>query len=164
MDNPSQVQDLYLRLGIPKNATQEQIKQAYRQLALKYHPDRNLGNSDSAHENFIAVSEAFEVLSDETKRRRYDFSQVFVSYRTQQRHGVQPQTSHPFTSAFSFYDNLFRGFNEGDVFRDSSGTIIAVVRRKGFNSFQEKIEEEHKNILEDIISLCIRINPEDFFK
>ncbi|MCQ2212459.1 MAG: molecular chaperone DnaJ [Bacteroidaceae bacterium] len=63
--------DYYEVLGVEKNATDEQIKKAYRKLAVKYHPDRNPGDKD-AEEKFKEVAEAYDVLRDPQKRQRYD--------------------------------------------------------------------------------------------
>ncbi len=63
--------DYYKVLGVAKNASQEEIKKAYRKNALKYHPDRNQGNSE-AERKFKEISEAYDVLSDEKKRAVYD--------------------------------------------------------------------------------------------
>lgn len=63
--------DFYDVLGVPRSATPEEIKAAYRKLALKYHPDRNPGNQE-AEEKFKEAAEAYEVLSDEKKRKAYD--------------------------------------------------------------------------------------------
>jgi molecular chaperone DnaJ len=63
--------DYYEVLDIPKNASQEDIKKAYRKKALMYHPDRNQGNAE-AEKKFKEISEAYEVLSDENKRSIYD--------------------------------------------------------------------------------------------
>lgn len=63
--------DYYAVLGISKNATADEIKKAYRKNALKYHPDKNPGDP-AAEKQFKAVSEAYEVLSDEKKRQIYD--------------------------------------------------------------------------------------------
>jgi curved DNA-binding protein CbpA len=57
----------YSTLGVPKTATMEEIKTAYRKLALKYHPKNN-PNDEAAHAKFIAVNEAFNALSNEMKR------------------------------------------------------------------------------------------------
>lgn len=63
--------DYYATLGIQKNATEDEIKKAYRNLAFKYHPDRNPGDK-SAEENFKKINEAYSVLSDSSKRAQYD--------------------------------------------------------------------------------------------
>ncbi len=62
--------DYYEILGVPRNATKEEIKAAYRRLAMQYHPDRN--KSPDAAEKFKEISEAYAVLSDDEKRRQYD--------------------------------------------------------------------------------------------
>src|SRR6056297_329409 len=63
--------DYYDILGISKDASQKEIKRAYRKLAKKYHPDMNNGD-DSSGEKFKQISEAYEILSDPDKRKRYD--------------------------------------------------------------------------------------------
>ena len=63
--------DYYELLGIQKGATGEEIKKAYRKMAVQYHPDKNRGNPE-AEEKFKEATEAYEVLSDDEKRAAYD--------------------------------------------------------------------------------------------
>ncbi len=63
--------DYYEVLGVDKNATEDQIKKAYRTIAIKYHPDRNPGNKE-AEEKFKEAAEAYDVLHDPQKRQQYD--------------------------------------------------------------------------------------------
>lgn len=91
--------DYYRILGVGKDVTPEELKKRYRQLALKYHPDRNKGDK-AAEEKFKEISEAYAVLSDPEKRRQYD---TFGSAQFHQR--------------FS-QEDIFRGFDLGDILRD----------------------------------------------
>ena len=112
--------DYYKVLGVDKKATKEEIKKAYRKLALKYHPDKTKGDK-AAEEKFKEINEANEVLSDTEKRRKYDtLSNEYQHYREggagqgfdwsqysgQQGHGNQGQNY--------YYDN-----DMGDVFGNS---------------------------------------------
>ena len=65
--------DYYEVLGVPKNASEEEIKKAYRKLAMKHHPDRNQGDvGKNAETKFKEAKEAYEILSDGSKRAAYD--------------------------------------------------------------------------------------------
>ncbi|XP_055351904.1 dnaJ homolog subfamily B member 8-like [Paramacrobiotus metropolitanus] len=64
--------DFYKILGVKSTASDAEIKQAYRQLALKWHPDKNPKNAEEAKKRFQEISNAYEVLSDKTRRRDYD--------------------------------------------------------------------------------------------
>jgi curved DNA-binding protein len=77
--------DYYKILGVERNATDAEIKSAFRKLALQYHPDRNPGNIE-AEEKFKEINEAYEVLSDAEKRSRYE--QVGSSYSRWQQRGA----------------------------------------------------------------------------
>ena len=67
------MEDTYYNiLGVDENASQDEIKKAYRSLSLKYHPDRNIGNSELTDEKFKKIGQAYEILSDNTKREEYN--------------------------------------------------------------------------------------------
>jgi curved DNA-binding protein len=92
-------EDYYQILGIKKDASEQEIKKAYRKLAMKYHPDHTKGDK-TAEEKFKKISEAYAVLSDKEKRKEYD---TFGSEGFRQR--------------FS-QEDIFRGFDFGDIFRE----------------------------------------------
>jgi len=64
--------DYYGILGLPRNASDGELKKAYRRLAMKYHPDRNVGEEKWANEKFKEINEAYAVLGDPQKREQYD--------------------------------------------------------------------------------------------
>ena len=66
------LKDYYRILGVNRDASAQDIKKAFRQLALRYHPDRNPDNMKRAEEKFKEINEAYEVLGDEQKKRQYD--------------------------------------------------------------------------------------------
>jgi molecular chaperone DnaJ len=100
--------DYYETLGVPKNASEEELKKAYRKLAMKYHPDRNHGDTAKESEaKFKEAKEAYEMLSDAQKRAAYD----------QYGHaGVDPNMRGPGAEGFGGFAEAF-----GDIFGDVFG-------------------------------------------
>ena len=106
--------DFYEILGIPRTADEQQIKSAYRKLALDNHPDRNPGDKQ-AEERFKEAAEAYSILADQEKRNRYDqFGHAGVSGTGSQ--GLDP-------TIFSDFGDIFGGL--GDVF--GFGGIVSIV-------------------------------------
>src|ERR1700689_2819668 len=98
--------DYYKILGAGKNATDEEIKKAYRKLARQYHPDRNPGDK-AAEERFKQISQAHDVLSDSDKRKAYDRGGMFGGFGGVGGTGFDPGS---FTGGFSdILSNLFGG-------------------------------------------------------
>ncbi|KPK00591.1 MAG: integrase [Desulfobacterales bacterium SG8_35] len=91
--------DYYEVLGVKKDCSTQDIKKAYRKLAMKYHPDRNKGDKE-AEEKFKKISEAYAVLSDPEKRKQYD---TFGASGFQQRYSQE---------------DIFRGFDLGDILKE----------------------------------------------
>ena len=92
-------QDYYEILGLKKGATPEEVKKAFRKLAVKYHPDKNPGDK-KAEDRFKEINEAYAVLSDPQKKSQYD---QFGSDGFHQRYSQE---------------DIFRGFNASDIFRE----------------------------------------------
>ena len=92
------MKDYYQILGVPEDATEEDIKNAFRKLAFKYHPDKNPGNEKQAEEKFKEINEAYSILGDAGKRRQYEFSRKS-----------------------GFDSNVYSGFGnaQSDIFRDA---------------------------------------------
>lgn len=95
--------DCYQVLGVSRGAGDEEIKKAYRKLALKYHPDRNPGNKE-AEEKFKEAAEAYEVLHDPQKRRIYD------TYGHEGLRGTGFTGFHGFEDIFSSFGDIFQDF------------------------------------------------------
>ena len=68
----SSQKDFYEVLGVKKDATKDEIRKAYKKLALKWHPDKNPENKKEAEEKFKEIAEAYSVLSDPDKKKEYD--------------------------------------------------------------------------------------------
>ena len=90
------MKDYYNILGVNKSSNKEEIKTAYKKLALKYHPDKNTDNKEQAEEKFKEISEAYEILSDDQKKNNYDNGQNIII-----------QNHNP----FDIFENIFRNHN-----------------------------------------------------
>lgn len=111
--------DYYLCLGVTRSATAEEIKKAYRQMALQYHPDRNPGNSQ-AEEKFKEAAEAYSVLIDPGKRSVYD------------RFGHEGLRGEGFTGFSGFNSTIFEDFEDilGNFFSFGFGDIFGTRQRR----------------------------------
>jgi molecular chaperone DnaJ len=121
------MEDYYETLGISRNCTLEEIKTAYRRLALKYHPDKNPGNK-AAEERFKKLSEAYQVLADTEKRQLYDL------YGHAGLAGLD-------MGGFSGFEDIFSSF--GEVFEDFFG----FGRRRGRTRPQPGADLRHRVVL-----------------
>ena len=110
--------DYYETLGVPKNASEDEIKKAYRKLAMKHHPDRNQGDAGKvSEEHFKEAKEAYEMLSDASKRSAYDqFGHA----------GVDPNMRGPGGEGYGGFAEAF-----GDIFGDMFGQGGAGGRARG---------------------------------
>ncbi|MHC4941482.1 MAG: molecular chaperone DnaJ [Planctomycetota bacterium] len=104
--------DYYEVLGVKRNATPDELKRAYRKLAMKYHPDRNKGDEKAA-EYFKEATEAYEVLNDVEKRRIYDQ----FGHDGLKQGGYQRGFS-SFEDIFSMFGDIFGGRGGGSIFED----------------------------------------------
>jgi len=127
------MKDYYQVLGVPKNASQEDIKRAFRKLAFKYHPDTNPGNEKPAEEKFKEINEAYGVLGDKEKRQQYDFAEA--GYDTSK--GFQYSQQDIFRGVFSnqvMFDELSQMFSQAGLRFDQDFLNRVFFGGSGFTS------------------------------
>jgi curved DNA-binding protein len=146
--------DYYSVLGVNKNASPDEIKKAFRKLAVKYHPDRN-PNNKVAEEKFKEISEAYEVLSDQENRQKYDqFGRYWQQAgKTGQSpwgaRGVQNVRTNINMNDFSFSD--YGSFDEfindllGRPFGGKGGTKTQTAYGTGVENFARQSSVDNKN-------------------
>lgn len=112
------MKDYYNILQISKNATKDEIKSAYKKLALKYHPDKNQNNKEIAEDKFKEISEAYQVLSDDKKKQNYDLG-----------NNITVTNQNP----FDIYNNIFE--NHKNLFTNNHNIFdININNFSNFNS------------------------------
>ena len=138
--------DLYRRLGISRNSSSDDIKKAYRALARKYHPDLNAGDVN-AEEKFKTITEAYEVLSDENSRKKYDrFGENWKQWDHAQKGSA---------SGNRFPGNPFGGFGNGagrnNSFRSEDlGDLLG-----GFTG-EPRFQEAHQNAVQTKFDITLK--------
>jgi len=166
--------DYYKILGVSKTATIDEIKKAYRQLALKYHPDTN-PNNKAAEDKFKEINEAYEVLGDTEKRKKYDnlgsswnrFRQTGAnaedfdwSQWTSRRQQGRRKTSDTFSNigdifgqgASDFFENIFGGFTKKTGFQqppkrgEDVETELEISLEEAFRGTQKQFIVENQKI------------------
>ncbi len=154
--------DYYNILGVPKTATQDEIKKAYRKLARKLHPDLN-PNDKEAHKKFQQVNEANEVLSDPEKRKKYDqygkdwqhseqFEQARQSQQRSWNTGGQSFSGDDREGAFSdFFESLFggggsRGRSQAKFRGQDYQATLQLGLKNAYTTHQQTLTVNGKNI------------------
>jgi len=143
--------DYYRVLGVPRSATDEQIKKAYRKLAMQYHPDRNPGKEEWANEKFKEMNEAYGVLGDPQKKKQYDqfgtvgnIGDVFGSSFTRATFEDLMKDFGGAGLRFDFLDDIF-----GDLFRGRG--VSFKIFGSGFDTGRGKFESATGINLDEIL-------------
>ncbi len=164
----SKEEDYYKLLGISKNATEAEIKKAYRKMAIKYHPDKNQGDK-TAEEKFKEISQAYEVLSDKNKRTQYDqYGHAAFTSGGRSTHGFGGGFHDPrdvFSQFFgnsgggagnSFFEDLFGG---GGSQRSASSAVDGADLRYDMEiDFEDAVYGADKKITIPRMGACDKCN------
>ena len=133
----------YQILGLDKNADENQIKKAYKKLAIKYHPDKNPNNKE-AEEKFKTICEAYSILSDKDKKEQYD------------RFGKQGMNSNFSYNTHINPDEIFNMFFRSDPFNDFESRVFNNISNNRFRKFNENkidvISNGTKVLIKDLIN------------
>lgn len=163
--------DYYKILGVPRNATADEIKKAFRKLAVKYHPDKNPGDK-SAEDMFKSITEANDVLSDPERRRKYDeVGENWKYYEQMHRQQNGGQRSRPSgggrqqeSDFHDFFESIFGG-GFGDIF-GGQGRSASRESQKGRDvegKLTVTLEEAYNGVTRRIITggqtLDVKIHP-----
>ncbi|MCP4253389.1 MAG: molecular chaperone DnaJ [Candidatus Scalindua sp.] len=150
-----QKEDYYKVLGIDRSASPDDIKRAYRKLALKYHPDKNQGNKE-AEEKFKIAAEAYEVISDPEKRQRYD------QYGHEGLRGGDARGFGNFEDIFDAFGDIFGGGGGGGggIFEDFFGGGRRQAEKRGA-SLRCDVSIDFKDVATGI-EKTIEITKRDF--
>lgn len=143
--------DYYEVLGLGKNASAEEVKRAYRRLALKHHPDKNPGKHTEAEEKFKEICEAYEVLSDPQKRQTYDqFGHAGLQSAFKGTGGFEWSDFTHFSDLEDIFGNISDIFSGFDVDLGSFGFGGAGARRAG-SQRGRSLRVELELILQDAV-------------
>jgi len=136
----------YEILQLTKDSTIDEIKKSYRTLALKYHPDRNLGNVDKCTEIFKCISESYSILSDEAARRDYDnkltlkCSNTVGKFEAKDSNSCQQKQYTSQSQPFEFPSTKFKAYCEPEPVYFSC-TVSIQKAHKIFNDFFADFDE-----------------------
>lgn len=144
--------DYYEVLGVPKTASQDEIKSAFRKLAKKYHPD--VSKEENAAEKFKEAQEAYAVLSDENKRRQYD--QFGHAAFTNSQGGFSGFDGFDFGSMDDIFGDILRnfGFSTGGRTRGSRREDGSDLLYRMTISFDESVNGTKKDIKVEVEDQC----------
>src|ERR1700690_1407854 len=135
--------DYYAALGIDRSASEDDIRKAFRQMSLKYHPDRNPGDK-IAEDKYKEITEAFSILSDSNKKSAYDFNSQRPS-----------PFGNPFNSPFNPFNMNVGGVNYSTIFE----TVFSGNSRRQSRSSQSRSSQRGQNV-----EFTIQISVEESIK